>query len=51
MRSGVWAAFLILGTLLWLESIGVWNHPVYRLGLMVAVLSWFGYVVRSPRTH
>ena len=51
MRSSVCAAFLVLGTLLGLESIGIWSHPAYRLALMGAVLSWAGCVVRSPRTH
>ena len=52
MRSGafLWAAFLVLGTLLWLESIGGWSHPAYRLALMIGVLSWAGYVVRSPHS-
>ena len=53
MRRGpaFWMVFLILGSLLWLTSIGVWSHPAYRLVLMLAVFSWFGYVVRIPKSH
>lgn len=48
MRKGVvlWTVFLVLGGLIWLESVGVGRHPSYRLGLMVVALSWFGYTAR-----
>jgi hypothetical protein len=44
-----WMVFLVLGSLLWLTSVGVWTDPAYRLVLMLGVFSWFGYVVRIPR--
>jgi hypothetical protein len=43
--------FLVLGSLLWLTSVGLWSHPAYRLVLMLAVFSWFGYVVRTPKSN
>jgi len=53
MRRGpvLWTVFLVLGALLWLASVGVWSHPAYRLVLMLAVLSWFAYVVRAPKSN
>ena len=50
MQSGAlpWAVFLILGTLLWLSSVGVWSHPVYRLTLMFAIFACCAWVVRAP---
>jgi hypothetical protein len=52
MRSGkgIWSAFLIFGALLWLASVGPFTHPAYRLVLMVAGLSWAGYVVWTPKS-
>jgi hypothetical protein len=53
-RSGaaLWTAFLLFGALLWLASAGAWKNPAYTVALMVAVFSWFGYVVRdrSPKS-
>jgi hypothetical protein len=53
MRKGValWTVFLVLGALVWLESIAVPSHPAYRLCLMVIALSWFGYAARAPKTN
>ena len=52
MRTGLgsWSVFLVLGALLWLASVGALTHPAYRLLLMLAVFSWFGYVVRTPKS-
>jgi hypothetical protein len=52
MRKGValWTVFLVLGALIWLESIGVPSHPAYRLCLMVVALSWGGYAARAPKS-
>jgi hypothetical protein len=60
----LWTAFLVFGGLLWLASAEAWTNPAYTLVLMVAVFSWFGYLVRdralesswprirpSPATH
>jgi hypothetical protein len=46
----LWTALLVLGALLWLTSVGVGSHPAYRLVLMVAVFSWCGYVVWTPKS-
>jgi hypothetical protein len=46
----VWTLFLVFGALLWLTNVGVGTHPVYRLALMLAVFSWCGYVVRTPKS-
>jgi hypothetical protein len=35
----LWAAFLVLGALLWLASAGAWSNSVYTLVLMVVVFS------------
>jgi len=53
MRRGqaVWAAFLVFGALFWLTSVGVWDHPLYRLVLMLVAFSWFGYVVWTPKSN
>jgi hypothetical protein len=55
VRSGavLWAAFLVLGVLIWLASAGAWSNQVYTLVLMVVVFSWFGYVVRdrAPKSN
>jgi hypothetical protein len=53
MRKGaaLWTVFLVLGALLWLASIGVWNHPVYLLCLMAVALSWFGYAAWAPKSN
>ena len=50
MRTGmgVWSAFLVLGALLWLTTAGAFTHPAYRLVVMLAVLSWAGYIMWSP---
>jgi hypothetical protein len=52
MFSGLsgWPVFLVLGALLWLTSVGALTHPAYRLLLMLAVLSWCGYIVRTPKS-
>ena len=52
MRRGpvFWTPLLVLGALLWLTSVGVWDHPLYRLVLMLVALSWFGYVVWAPKS-
>jgi hypothetical protein len=42
----LWTAFLV-GGLLWLASAEAWTNPAYTLVLMVAVFSWFGYLVRD----
>lgn len=49
--TGLWAVFLVLGALLWLASVGVWNHPVYMLCLMVVSFSWFGYTASAPKSN
>jgi hypothetical protein len=51
MRKGIalWTAFLVLGVLIWLESNAAPSHPIYRLCLMVAAFSWFGYTARTPK--
>jgi hypothetical protein len=53
MRRGLilWTMFLVLGTLLWLTSVGVLSHPAYQLVLMLAMFSWFGYVVWTPKSN
>jgi hypothetical protein len=43
--------FLVLGALLWLTTVGAWSHPAYRLLLMLAVLSWFGYIAWTPKSN
>ena len=51
MRTGrgYWTVFLVLGALVWLASVGAFAHPVYRLVVMLAVFSWFGDTVRTPK--
>jgi hypothetical protein len=49
-RVALWTVFLVLGALIWLESIGVPSHPAYRLCLMVVALSWGGYAARAPKS-
>ena len=53
MRTGaaLWTVFLVLGALIWLESIGAPSHPAYRLCLMVVAFSWFGYAARARRSN
>lgn len=53
MRKGIglWTVFLILGGLLWLASVGVWSHPVYRLCLMVVSFTWFSYTASAPKSN
>jgi hypothetical protein len=53
MRRGpvFWTPLLVLGALLWLTSVGVWDHPLYRLVLMLVAFSWFGYVVWAPKSN
>jgi FtsH-binding integral membrane protein len=50
MRSGVllWTGFLVFGILLWLSTVGLWSHPVYRLILMFAFFACCAWVVRAP---
>ena len=36
----LWAVFAGLGVSLWLPSLGVGIHPLYRSALMLAMLSW-----------
>ena len=52
MRRGValWAVFLVLGALIWLESIGVGSHPAYRFCLMAVAFSWFAFAARDPKS-
>jgi hypothetical protein len=38
-----WAVFAALGVQLWLASLGIGGHPVYRMTLMIAMLSWAGW--------
>ena len=47
----LWSTCVAFGLLLWLSSIGVLTHPAYRLGLMVAMFSWFGWFVAAPRVR
>ncbi len=47
---GGWSVFLLLGVLLWLTSVGALTHPAYRLLLMLAIVSWCAYIVRSPKS-
>jgi hypothetical protein len=49
-RWGYWSVFLGLGALVWLASVGAFTHPVYRLVVILAVLSWGGYVVWTPKS-
>ena len=44
MRTGpvLWTTCLVLGALVCAESVGFWNHPAYRLILMVTVLRGAG---------
>ncbi len=53
MRTGLglWSVFLVLGALVWLASVGAFSHPVYRPVVMLAVLSWGGYVVWTPKSN
>ena len=53
MKNGVvlWTTFLVLGILLWLSSVGVWSHPVYRLGLMLTIFVWCAEVVRTRKVR
>jgi hypothetical protein len=53
MKNGavLWTLFLVLGALLWLSSVGVWSHPVYRLGLMLTILVWCAEVVRIRKVR
>jgi hypothetical protein len=50
-RSTLLGTTFILGGLLWLSSMGMWNHPAYRLCLMVTTFVWCGWVVRTPRAR
>jgi hypothetical protein len=52
MRRGplVWTVTLVLGMLLWLTSLGP-TGPAYRSVLVLATLSWFGYVVWVPKRN
>ena len=52
MRTGwrLWAVFLMFGALIWLAGMGPLAHPAYRLVLMLAALSWAGYIVRTPKS-
>ncbi len=42
MRSsrGIWIVFAVLGAALWLSSMGIGTHPLYRLCLILSVLIW-----------
>jgi hypothetical protein len=53
MLNGVvlWTIFLVLGVLIWLASVGVWSHPVYRLVLMRAFLLWCAELVRTRKVR
>ena len=53
MRTGwrYWTVFLVLGALIWLAGVvGAFTHPVPRLVVMLAVLSWSGYVAWTPKS-
>jgi hypothetical protein len=49
--AALWTVFLALGVLIWLSSVGVWSHPVYRLGLMLTLLAWCAEVVRTRKVR
>jgi hypothetical protein len=53
MRTGpvLWTTCVVLGALVYAESVGFWSHPAYRLFLMVTVLSWGGFVVWTPKSN
>ena len=53
MRStrGVWIVFVILGAALWLTSVGVLSHPLYRLALALSFFTWAGYVMWVPKRN
>ena len=52
MRTGLayWSVSLLLGALLWLAGLSAFSHPVYQLVVVLAALSWCGYVVWTPKT-
>jgi hypothetical protein len=39
MRKGALLWLLFLGALLWLSSVSIGTHPIYRLLLMVVILA------------
>jgi hypothetical protein len=47
----LWAVFAALGLLLWLSSLGIGVHPVYRMTLMIAVFSWAGWFAWDRRVE
>ena len=47
----LWSTCAAFGVLLWLSSIGVGTHPIYRFILMVAMLCWAGWFVAAPRVR
>ena len=53
MRQGpmLWTTYLMLGASLYFQSVGYWQHPAYRLFLMITLLSWAAYIARTPRSH
>jgi len=52
MRSGplVWTVTLVLGILIWLAGLGP-TGLAYRTVLVLATLSWFGYVAWAPKRN
>ncbi len=53
MQNGtvLWTTFLVLGVLLWLSSVGIWSHPVYRLVLGLATFVWAAEFIRTRKVH
>jgi hypothetical protein len=47
----LWGSFGAIGLLLWLSSIGVGTHPVYKLALVVAGLSWSAWFASDGPQH
>jgi hypothetical protein len=43
----LWTTFLVLGALLWLSSVGICSHPVYRLVLGLSIFVWSAEFVRT----
>jgi hypothetical protein len=52
MRTGLgdWTMFVVFGALIWLAGTGPLAHPAYRLVLMLAALSWAGYIAWTPKS-
>jgi hypothetical protein len=50
-RFALIGATFILGGQLWLSNMGMWNHPAYRLSLMITMFVWFGWIVCPSRAR